>query len=168
MLDMKKEEKKKKNKRPRAFKGLMYVVTFILTQRTVVILLLLAQIFLICYMFAALQQYSGKMALIFQALASVTAVYILNKRSKAEFKLGWLVPLVAFPVFTVAIYFYLNNQYAARQTRKAYAQKTADTSGFLRQNKRVLAELKERDEQTYRYACYMKDFAGYPTQRNSK
>ncbi len=158
-------KQKKKERRP--FKGLFYVVGYILTQRFVVILLLLAQIILIFYMFAALRQYAGKLAIIFQALAAVTAVYILNKRSKAEFKIGWLVPLVAFPLFTVAIYFYLNNQYAARHTRKLYAQKTADTSGFLRQDKRVLAELKARDEQTYRYACYMKDFAGYPAQRNS-
>lgn len=158
---------KKKQKKKRPFKGVLYIAGYVLTQRFVVILLLLAQIFLICYMFAALKQNSGKMAIIFQAMASVTAVYVLNTRSKAEFKIGWLVPLVAFPVFTVAIYFYLNNQYAARYTRKLYAQKTADTSEFLRQNKRVLAELKSRDEQTFRYACYMKDFAGYPTQRNS-
>ena len=127
-----------KKKKKHIIKGPLYVISYVLAQRFVVILLLLAQIILIFYMFAALQQYSGKMAIIFQALASLTAVYILNKQSKAEFKIGWLVPLVAFPVFTVAIYFYLNNQYAARYTRKLYAQKTADTS-FWRNSKPAMS-----------------------------
>ena len=163
------EEKKKKKKftRPRPFRGAIYLVRFILAQRTVVILLLLTQIVLICYTVAALRQYSAVLAVVLNSLASVTALYIINSKSKAEFKIGWLVPLVAFPVFTVAIYFYLNNQYAARQTRKAYAEKTAGTSGFLRQDKKVLEDLRRRDEQTWRYAIYMKDFAGYPVQSGS-
>lgn len=162
---MKKEKNKKKKLNP--FYGLKLVLSFILSQRTVVILLLVAQIFLLLIMVTSLENYSGRMAIIFQSLAAVAAIYILNSRTKAEFKIGWLVPMVMFPVFTVALYFYLNNQYAARYTRATYAAKAESTSEHLAQDNEILTELKERDEQVYRYACYMKDYAGFPVQKNS-
>ena len=95
---------KEKNKRSLA-RRLKHAVIYVATQRTVVILALVAQIVLICYMFLALQRYSTKMVIIFQVIAGITAVHVLNTSKKAEFKLGWLVPMVIFPIFTVAIYF---------------------------------------------------------------
>lgn len=149
-------------------KKLKYLLLYIGSQRTVVILLLVAQFVLIGFMFFGLERYSAKMQIIFQACASITAFYIINKRSKSEFKIGWLVPLVAFPVFTVAIYFILSNQYGTRVMRKAYAQKCEDTKRQLLQDEQTLLSLKAESEEVYRYACYMKDFAGYPIHRNTQ
>lgn len=160
-----KNKVKKKNKIFRVFKQ---IFVYIATQRTVVIIVLVAQIALICYMFLALQRYSAKMVIIFQAAASITAVYVLNTNTKAEFKLGWLVPMVAFPIFTIAIYFFLSNQYGARVVRQNFAKKFDETKDYLEQDKKTLALLQEENEDVYRYACYMKDYAGFPIHQKTE
>lgn len=148
-------------------KKLKYTVVYIATQRFVVILALIAQILMIGFFFVGLSKYSTRMVIIFQAIAAVTAVYILNTRDKTEIKIGWLVPMVAFPIFTVAIYFYLSNQYLARLVRKRYADKCTETKAYLMQDEQTLAALKQEDEQVWRYVCYMKDYAGYPIHNHS-
>ena len=153
---------KNQDKKNRLLRSLKQAVIYIATQRTVVILALAAQLFLIGYMFVAIQRYSAKMVIIFQVIAGITAVYVLNTRTKAEFKLGWLVPMVIFPVFTVGIYFYLSNQYGARIVRNRFAKKAAETKLFLAQNADVLNELKALDGEVYRYICYMNTYAGFP------
>lgn len=161
------KDKKEKKKR-KIIRNLKHILMYIATQRTVVILLLAAQFVLICFMFFGLEQYSAKMQIIFQALATVTAVYIINRKYKSEFRIGWLLPLVAFPVFTVAIYFILSNQFGTRVVRKLYAKKCEETKPYLLQDEALLKSLKEEDPDVYRYACYMKDYAGYPIQTNSQ
>lgn len=163
---MEKEEKGKK--RPKISKRIKQTLVFICTQRTIVILLLAAQIALIGFMFFGLERYSAKMQIIFQALAAITAVYIINKNTKSEFKIGWLVPLVAFPVFTVAIYFFLNNQFSMRVIRNMYAKKCSDTRRYLLPDRETAKRLKERDEEVSRYAEYMANYGGYPVHTNTE
>lgn len=158
-------EKKKKGKIIRALKT---AVVYVATQRTVVILALIVQILLLGFFFVGLSQYSTRAVIIFQMLAAITAVYILNTHSKAEIKLGWLVPMVIFPMFMIGIYFYLSNQHSARIVRKRYADKCLETKQYLAQDEQSLTALREADEQTYRYACYMKDYAGYPVHQRSQ
>ena len=155
---------KKGEKKGRLKKRLKQLAVYIGSQRTIVILLLAAQIVLICYMFFGIERYSAKMQILFQMLASATAVYIINKKTKSEFKIGWLVPLVAFPVFTVAIYFFLNNQYSMRVIRNAYAEKCEDTKKYLAADDELMQRLKNENEEVYRYAKYMSDYGGYPVQ----
>ena len=157
----------KEKTKAKAIRGLKQAVIYVATQRTVVILALLAQIALICSLFFALQRYSTTMVLIFQGVAAVTAVYVLNTKTKAEFKLGWMVPMVAFPIFTVAIYFYLSNQYGARVVRNRFAEKCAETKRFLAQDEKVYEELKEQSPEAARYARYMNDYAGFPVWKDT-
>ncbi len=135
---------------------------YVATQRTIVILALIAQIMLIAYLFIALQRYSTKMVLIFQLVAAVTAIYVLNTRTKAEFKLGWMVPMVIFPIFTVGIYFYLSNQYGARVVRNRFALKCGETRHFLTQDKEIFDKLKTESAEVARYVTYMNEYAGFP------
>ena len=154
-------------KKAKIFRCMKQAIVYVATQRTVVILALIAQILLIGYLFIALQRYSTKMVLIFQGIAAVTAVYVLNTKTKAEFKLGWMVPMVIFPIFTVGIYFYLSNQYGARVVRSRFSKKCEETKQFLIQDEKVLNELREQSEEVARYACYMKDYAGFPVWRGT-
>lgn len=149
-------------KKVKIFRRLKQAVIYVATQRTIVILALLGQIVLICYLFVALQRYSTKMVLIFQGVAAVTAVYVLNTKTKAEFKLGWMVPMVFFPIFTVAIYFYLSNQYGARVVRNRFAKKCEETKQFLAQDEETFTELQKQDPEISRYVTYMNNYAGFP------
>jgi cardiolipin synthase len=163
-----KKEKNTKKKRSRLARQVKHLIVYVATQRTIVILLLLAQFTLIAFMFFGLERYSAKMQIVFQAMAAITAVYIINKNTKSEFKIGWLVPLVAFPIFTLAVHFILNNQYGTRVVRRLYAEKCEDTKIYLKQDEKLLEQLYDDDKDVYRYACYMKDYGGYPIHSNSQ
>ncbi len=161
------KEEKSKGKHS-LIKLLRTAMAYIITQRTVVILLLIAQFVLIFFMVASLERYSTRLQLVFQLLATITAVYIINKQSKNEFKMSWMILLIAFPLFGVVIYFYLSNQYATRFIKKTYAKKVEETKEFLAQDREISRELKKDNGDVYRYSRYMNEYAGYPIHQNSE
>lgn len=166
---MGKEKDIEKNKKKHSLRRkLKHLLIYIATQRTVVILMLVAQLMVLGYILFGIERHSALVQFAFQIVAAATAVYIINRDTESEFKIGWLVPLVAFPLFTVAIYFILSNQYGTRMIRKMHAKKCESTKPYLQQDKALLEELRAQDEDVYHYVCYMKDYAGYPMQKNSE
>lgn len=168
MKDKEKEKNINKYKGKRKKKSLLYILMYLSTQRSVVILLLLLQVLLIFYMIFGLEQHSLEIQYLFQLLAAATAVFILNRKMKTEFKIGWLIPLAIFPIFTVAIYFILSNQYGTKVMRKIHAEKCESTKPYLKQDEDIMKELAESDKQIYRYVSYMNEYAGYPMQKNTQ
>lgn len=164
----KKENEKWVRKKHRIVKKLKNLLVYVATQRTIVILLLAAQIFLICFMVFRLESFYAPMQIIFSVAAAALAVYIINTKGRYEYKIAWLVPLILFPIFTVAIYFVLSNQFGTRMLQKMYARKCEETKKYLGQDKTVMSELERYDVSVQRYAKYMHDFGGYPIQKHSE
>lgn len=162
-------EKGSKEKGKKKFiRSLKHVLMNLSTQRMPTILMLAAQLVLLFYMTFKLEKYSAAMQALFQLLAAVTAVYIINRKYKSEFRIGWLVPMAVFPVFTVAAYFMLTNQFGTRAVRKLSMEKCLSTKPYLEQDKALGERLKNENEEVYRYSLYMNDYAGFPMQTNSK
>lgn len=139
----------------------------VFSQKTTIILILLAQILFLVFTFLKLSELSSFLFYSFEILGLALAIYILNKPGNPAYKLAWIIPLLAIPMFATLAYFILSNQYSTRRVRNAHIKKCASTKPFLRQDQAVLTELNIEDKNVYRLAKYMDKFAGYPVYKNT-
>ena len=139
----------------------------VFSQRTTIILLLLAQVLFLLFTFFQLSEHSSAIYYTFTVLGLALAVYILNKPENPAYKLAWIIPLLAIPVFATIAYFILSNQYSTKRVRNAHIKKCAGTKPFLRQDQDILTELNIEDKNVYHLARYVDKYGGYPIYKNT-
>ena len=137
------------------------------SQRTTIILLLLLQIFLIASMVIGLVSYSIWTYYLLTSLGLIVAVYICNQDENPAYKLSWVIPLLAIPLFATVAYFLLSNQYTTKRARRVHMEKCIATKPYLRQNGEVIGRLDRQDRAVGGLARYISEFGGYPTCSNS-
>lgn len=148
-------------------KQIKHIARIIFSQKATIILLLLAQIMFIVFTFVGLSVQYQYLNLIFTVIALALTIYILNKHENPAYKLVWIVPLLAMPLFAVVAYFILKNQYGTKKLRRNHFQKRVSTKPFLKQNENVLNDLEVQDKNVYRLANYVDKFGGFPIYRNT-
>ena len=97
------------------------------------VLFLLIQMFVLFGIIRWLRDYSLYVygALIF--LGGVTCIYIINKHDNPSFKLGWIIPILVFPVFGTLLYIMVEADLGSRFYAKRANQLVKDSRGSLRQ-----------------------------------
>lgn len=137
------------------------------SQKTTIIFLLILQIIFIASMILGALEYTQWIYYLLTALGLVLAAYIINQDVNPAYKLAWVVPLLAIPLFSTIAYFILTNQYSTRRAREAHMKKCKDTAPFLKQSEKVMKQLREENEVQAGLASYLDRFAGYPTQKDT-
>lgn len=159
------EESTKRTKRKKKPKKL---INIILSQKTTIIILLALQLLFIFVTFETLSESYAYLQVIFSVLAIILAVCIVNSPENPAFKLAWIIPLLAVPVFTTVLYLLLTNQFPTRAVRSAYAKKCATTRAFLRPKKSLMKKVEEEDKALYKLAKYVDGCGGYPIAENTQ
>ena len=149
------------------FTLLKKLTKFLFSQRTSIIILLLLQIFLIAGWVVGLISYGVWIYYLLTVLGLCIAIYIINKDENPAYKLAWVVPLLAIPLFATVAYLLLTNQYGTRKAREAHLKRCQETKPQLRQSEFALEHLKEQSDSAYRLAKYLDRYGGYPTCENS-
>ncbi len=119
-------------------------------------------------MLIKLTNYSIHFQYLFSAIGLALAIYILNKNENPAYKLAWIIPLLAIPLFATFAYFLLNNQYSTRALRNAYIKKCANTKPYIKQNQEILFDVRTDSNNVYRLAKYMDKYGGYPICSNTE
>ncbi len=132
------------------------------SQKTTIILLLLLQILFFALTILRLIEYSPWIYYLFYVLGLVLAIAILNKDENPAYKLAWIIPLLAIPLFATVAYIILNNQYGTRRVRAAHLKKCAETREYLKTDEKVMSELAEENRGVHRLASYLDEHGGYP------
>lgn len=158
---------KEKEQKGRIMKHLKHLSRIIFSQKATIILLLAAQILFIAFTFLRLSAQYTYLNIIFTVIALALTIYILNKPENPAYKLVWIVPLLAMPLFATIAYFILVNQYGTKKLRKEHFKKRIATKPFLRQNESVLNNLNIQNKNIYRLASYVDKFGGFPVYQNT-
>ena len=87
------------------------------SKRTTIIILLVLQFAFILLTFTTLSSLSAYVRIVFSWLAIFLAFVIINTNENPAYKLAWIVPLIAMPVFASVLYLMLNNQYSSRRLK---------------------------------------------------
>ncbi|MBQ7186589.1 MAG: cardiolipin synthase [Ruminococcus sp.] len=137
------------------------------SQKTTIIILLLLQIFFIMSMILGALDYSQFTYYLLSALGLALAAYICNQDVNPGYKLAWVIPLLAIPLFSTVAYFILSNQYSTKAVRKKHIENCKKTAPYLRQDPRVLSDLIIENSSVSKLSEYLDKYAGYPTCRGS-
>ena len=143
------------------------IAKIIFSQKTTIILLLIAQVAFIVYTFFQLSEQYTYLNMVFTVIALALTIYILNKSDNPAYKLAWIIPLLAMPLFATVAYFMLVNQYGTKKVREAHYKKCINTKPLLKQNETVLNNLNIENKNVYHLSRYVDQFGGYPTYQNS-
>ena len=138
------------------------------SQKTTIIALLLLQIIFIMSMIFGAMEYSQWVYYLLTALGLVLAVYICNQDINPGYKLSWVVPLLAIPMFATVAYFILSNQYGTKRARKAHMQKCEATRPYLKQDPSVISGLIIENSNVFQLARYLDKYGGYPACANTE
>lgn len=148
-------------------KQLKKIAKVLFSQKSTIIMLLAAQIAFIVFTFFKLSEHYTYLNIVFTAIALVLTIFILNKPDNPAYKLAWIIPLLAMPLFATVAYFLLVNQYGTKKVRYAHYRKCINTKPFLKQQEKVLNNLRIEDKNVYHLARYVDQRGGYPVYQNS-
>ena len=126
---------------PRPKKKPKKLIRIAFSKKTTIIMLLLVQFSLILLTFTTLSWMSTYVRIVFSWLAIFLGFVIINTNENPAYKLAWIVPLIAVPVFTSVLYLILNNQYSSRRLKMNYSKKCEETKKYLKTDKALMQQI---------------------------
>lgn len=132
-----------------------------------VVLFLLIQIGILFGVIRWLSEYSLYFYASFILLGGITCIYIINKQDNPSFKLGWIIPVLMFPVFGTLLYILVEADISSRLISKRAAQFVDETADYLKQDEQVEKRLCEEDKLAGNLARYVSKRGGFPIYENT-
>lgn len=114
-----------------------------------------------------LSEYSLYIYVALILLGGVTCIYIINKRENPSFKLGWIIPILIFPVFGTLFYLMMEIDLGSRLIFKRANRCASEASRSLRQDENVAEELRRDNPLVANLARYVCDRGGFPVYKNT-
>lgn len=132
-----------------------------------VALSLFIQVGWILIQFLKLNTYSTVIALLSSLLALLVAIRIYCGNTNSAFKLAWIIPILAFPVLGLCIYFLFGHSQVTAKMKKKSVE-INDTLGPLKpSDEAILQSLEKKDFGIANQCRYLSTQAGYPVFQNS-
>jgi len=103
----------------------------------------------------------------FTLLSALVIIYILNKEENPSFKLAWMVPIAAVPVFGTLFYLFVEFQILGKLMDKKLRANMEHMEGYMAQNPKVLENLSKISRQSANLAFYLKNSGNYPVYGNT-
>jgi len=100
-------------------------------------------------------------------LSALVIIYILNKEENPSFKMSWMIPVTAVPVFGTFFYMLVELQIIERFMAKKLKTSMDETECYLKQNPKVMERLLKVSRRNANLAHYMKESGHFPTYGNT-
>jgi cardiolipin synthase len=136
-------------------------------RRFFIIMILLIQLALIVFAITRAGIYFQYTTLILRTLSIFVCVHVLNRHTKAAYKITWIFLIMLFPLFGGILYIFFNTQSNPRKYRRL-AGKIIRESGeaFYLPGNRLPGLFKESPEFGPQ-AHYLQNYAGFPVYTNT-
>ena len=132
-----------------------------------VVIFLLIQIGFLMGCFLFLTEYIPYVYVVSTVVTVIVIIYILNKKEETSYKLAWIVPILAFPIFGTLFYIYMELQVEVRLIARRLRQLLDETDVYLKQDPDVMESLKKESGRIGSLAHYMDQYGGYPIYQNT-
>lgn len=128
---------------------------------------LIAQVAILFWVFRFLSRYIVVFYGGFTLLSALVIIYILNKEENPSFKLSWMIPIAAVPVFGIMFYLFAELQIIGKLINKKHQANMEVTEQYLKQNSKVMDQLSKISMQDANLARYIKNTGHYPVYGNT-
>lgn len=132
-----------------------------------VILMVLVQLFVLLSFFTILSSYKLVYSILSTLLTFVLLIVIINNKSNPVFKLAWLIPILAFPVFGGLFYLFFMLQSGSRLINKRMKKIFETTKPILGKNEQVEVDLDLKSPHMSNLGHYITFSGGYPVYENT-
>ena len=148
----------------RKLRGLLRIV---FGRRAYVVLFLLIQVGVLFGVIRWLSEYSLYIYAGFILLGGITCVSIINERDNPSFKLGWIIPILAFPVFGTLFYILTKADIGSRLITARANSVIKESAAYLKQDEEVKERLLKEEPLAGGIADYISNWGGFPVYGNT-
>lgn len=149
----------------RKFLNVFFKIVFSRTMITIILLLI--QIVWLLAGFKWLGQYSEISLAVMILISAALLVYIINKDEIPEFKLAWVIPICAAPVFGALLYLFIVGNWGNIGLKKQLDRRLKETKEFLYTDEAVKKKLETFSPHMANLSKYIEDIGGFPAYDNS-
>lgn len=133
----------------------------------ITILLMLLQLFLLLFCIIKLTDSFFYMYVVSMILGTILVIYIVSNKDNPSYKLAWVIPILAFPIFGALLYLLFGGNKLGRKLRKKAEPRFYETISLLEQDESIIEEIKNEDKSVLAQVKYIKDFSTYPIYKNT-
>ena len=148
----------------KAKKGILSVIfsrVFVLSALIIIQLLVFAST--ITY----LKDYATYIYAFFLVMGIVIIIYIINDKSNTDFKMTWILLIMAVPIVGAAFYAFLKSQPGTKAIEKRISELKKETDSYMMQDAQVLDEIRKSKPANANLVTYLNNQMSYPIYRNS-
>lgn len=138
------------------------IVRLLLSRRTLIIILLLCQVYLTVSLIVRAAAGARIITAVFNAISIIAVLYIVNRRDKPAYKVTWIVLILIFPLLGGALYLMFRLQSSVRHLRRKFSKYNVQKLTTLRQDEALMAEIRGYDKDIASQAEYLSHTVGYP------
>ena len=133
-----------------------------LRRRIFVICTLLVQIAFFIFLFVKAGRYSQYTELIFNILSIIVCIHVLNKHTKAAYKITWIFLILLVPFFGGILYVMFYLQSNPRKLKRLIEENILGSRDALNLSGNCLPDLVKAYPEIEPQAHYLQDYAGFP------
>ena len=146
----------------------MKILKLLFSRVVIVGFILFLQVAYFLILLFRLGNYSTEIHAAFTMISIVVVLYIVNKNDNPGYKLAWIVPILAFPLFGGILYVAMGDKKPARKMRKKLELVGDFTNQLLYQKPEIIHEIEEEHPQVAGQVKYLQQSVGYPVYKNTQ
>ena len=148
-------------------KFISIVLKIVFSRTMITIVLLLVQMFWLLAGVRWLGEYSEMSFAVMVLISAALLVYIINKDEIPEFKLAWVIPICAAPVFGALLYLFIVGDWTNSELKKQLNKRRKETEKFLHTDEKTKNRMETADIHMANLSRYVEKEGGFPAYSNS-
>lgn len=141
---------------------------FISHRMTIVIALIILQILFLSVFFLKLSEYFAFAYILTLVVSAVVVIMIINSRENPIYKLAYIIPVLALPVFGCLFYLVIILGRRTLKFKGKMEKEQEKCAPFLKTDDGIIDEIRLLDRNVANQSRYIKRMSGYPAYKNTE
>lgn len=130
-------------------------------------MLLLLQVIWFIIIIEILGRYFNLINSFFTLLSMVAVLWLVNKKDNPAYKLAWVIPILLYPLLGGLMYLFMGDKKPSRKLRNKMINIYSKTSKLMKQDFKIIEEIKNIDKSIANQAYYISQTAKFPIYKNT-
>ncbi|EHJ52930.1 phospholipase D domain protein [Streptococcus macacae NCTC 11558] len=149
-------------------KGKRSILRGIFSRTTIIVFLILLQIFILISSVIWFRQYQIHFQILGILMMSGSILYLINSQMDTLSIITWLLVILPFPHLGTLFLIYTKQDWGYRELKSLIKQSTQAIKPYFEQDQEILDKLKKSHARTYNLAQYLHRSGGFPVYENTR
>lgn len=148
-------------------KGRRGIAKVVYGRSIMIVLLILFQLFYFYFLLLRYQKYTIYFYTGVSLISIAVVLLIVNEQINPMYKIAWIIPVVALPVFGTGLYFFIRFQPGPKIMRKKMDTVAGNLKKYVSSDTDVEKSLKEKSKDAYNTSRYLNSTVNFPVYHDS-